>query len=177
MPRRRCARALPLPVLLCVAYCLSAAASERRLGGGVNLGFGPDADRLGMHVDVGLLDRPLQYGKRWTVSIEGGLSFWDASRPGQHGHAWQLSGVPFVRLYGRSGWYVEGGIGASVFSEQSLGTQELGSAFQFCNHLGGGMEWGAHHRLGLRLSHFSNGRIADPNDGLDIWQLAYTHRF
>ncbi|HEY0505868.1 MAG TPA: acyloxyacyl hydrolase [Lysobacter sp.] len=157
--------------------CAPATATER-LFAGANVGFGPDADRLGVHADFPLLDRPLREGRRWTVSIEGGISYWDSSRPGPHQRAWQLSGVPFVRLHNRRGLYVELGIGASVFTERTLGTQELGSSFQFCDHLGAGVEWdGARHRLGLRLSHFSNGRIADPNDGLDLWQIAYTRRF
>lgn len=177
MPRRRCIPALIPMTLLSMLCCLPVQAAGRTLGAGANLGFGSDADRVGVHGDFGLLDRPLSHGRRWTVSIDAGLSLWNASRPGPHQSAWQLSGVPFVRWYARSGFYVEGGIGASVFSEQSLGTQQLGSLFQFCNHLGAGVEWRSRHRVGLRLSHFSNGRIADPNNGLDIWQLAYTRLF
>jgi len=84
-----------------------------------------------------------------------------------------MSAVPFVRFW-RGRFYGEFGIGASFFSERSVGTQELGSSFQFCDHLGAGYEWSDTQRLGIRLSHFSNARIASPNDGLDLIQIVYT---
>ena len=173
-PRRpRLLYVLPLSTALLVHSPAQGTQTEVRNGLGANIGFGPDAERLGVHWDAALLDRPRQHGRRWTISVETGLSRWRTSDNGRQ-HAWQLSGVPFVRLWGRNGAFAELGIGASVFSERSLGHQQLGSSFQFCNHLGAGFQWNEMHRIGVRLSHFSNGRIADPNDGLDIWQLTYT---
>lgn len=154
------------------SYSPSAASSESAGGWGTNLGFGPDADRFGAHVERALMERESSAGHRWTVALEMGLSQWQAKKDGRK-RAWQVSGVPFVRLW-RGQLYGEFGIGASFFSERSVGSQQLGSSFQFCDHLGLGYQWSGKHRLGVRLSHFSNARIASPNDGLDLVQVVYT---
>lgn len=171
-PSRLLRRALGCTAIAIGLCPACAASSEGQALFGTNLGFGPDADRFGAHLERGVVDRASRTGHRWTFAVEMGLSKWTTSKDGRKS-AWQMSAVPFVRLW-RGRFYGEFGIGASVFSVRSVGTQELGSSFQFCDHLGAGYEWSGTQRLGIRLSHFSNARIASPNDGLDLIQIVYT---
>lgn len=171
--RRDLSPALLLTAVISSLFAQPAAASlETRMGFGTNVGVGPDADRFGAHWEQGLLDRTSWAGNRWTMSLETGVSQWSTTEAGRQ-RAWQLSSVPFIRIW-RGRAYGEFGIGASFFSERSVGTQGLGSSFQFCDHLGAGYELGSSQRVGIRLSHFSNARIASPNDGLDLVQVIYT---
>jgi Lipid A 3-O-deacylase (PagL). len=164
--------ALRLASLLVLGLPTPVLCTDRPTALGADVGFGPDANRLGAHVENLLYERDRPRGGRWTVSIEAGLSRWTTPDEGRKS-VWQLSGVPFVRIWG-SRLYGEVGIGASLFSDISIGGQQLGSNFQFCDHIGAGYEWPGGRRIGIRISHFSNGRIAKPNDGLDLVQVIYT---
>lgn len=172
-PASRVPGALALASLFSFGLPSPATCMERAVYFGANMGAGPEANRLGTHVETVLHERDRPGGGRWTVSLEAGLSRWTSPDEGR-GTAWQLSGVPFVRIRGER-FYGEFGIGASLFSRRSLGRQQLGSSFQFCDHIGAGYQWPDGRRIGIRISHFSNGRIARPNDGLDLLQVVYSH--
>jgi len=139
---------------------------------GYDMGIGPDAARAGARLESVLFVREKSPAARWTVSLEAGLSHWSATGRGR-GAAWQVSAVPFVRFW-KERFYAEFGIGIGFFSHSSLGRQDLGSSFQFCDHIGFGYGLEQDRRLGFRLSHFSNARLARPNDGLDLVQMVYT---
>lgn len=153
---------------LLLACFLQRAEAGSAHGVGVSAAGGGDANRIGVHWDVTLLD-DTWHRKRYTLAVEFGLSRWNSDND-----AWQISGVPFLRLWLSGRLFVEAGIGASFFSESEVGGRQLGTAFQFCDHLGIGVQVSAKDRLSLRFSHFSNGGIAHPNDGLDVLQLTYT---
>ncbi len=74
-------------------------------------------------------------------------------------------------------FYIEAGIGATVLNHASFADKDLGSAFQFGDHIGLGFLVTPQSRLGLRYSHFSNAGIKTPNPGLDVTQVTYTYQF
>ena len=94
----------------------------------------------------------------------------------------QLSAVPTLRLSGLSGrgWYAELGSGPSmlmpVFHSREL---SFSTEFNFESHLAIGRTLGGRgeHDLGLRIEHFSNAGIRDPNPGMDFASMRYTYRF
>ncbi|CFN83565.1 lipoprotein [Bordetella pertussis] len=90
---------------------------------------------------------------------------------------WQASAIPMFRWWTGERFYIEAGIGATVFSSTSFADKRIGSAFQFGDHIGLGFLLTPSNRIGLRYSHFSNAGIKEPNPGLDIVQLTYTYQF
>ncbi|MGB4466688.1 MAG: acyloxyacyl hydrolase [Azovibrio sp.] len=86
--------------------------------------------------------------------------------------------TPFARWRFASNTGIEFGIGANVFSGTHLGDKEISTAFQFSSALGlfhrlEGSPWG----LGLRLTHYSNAGIKDPNPGQNYLQLRASYVF
>lgn len=106
-----------------------------------------------------------------------GASYWWADGSRSPGHVWQASAIPMFRWWTGERFYIEAGIGATVFSSTSFADKRIGSAFQFGDHIGLGFLLTPSNRIGLRYSHFSNAGIKEPNPGLDIVQLTYTYQF
>jgi len=124
----------------------------------------------------------------WTYRFEGGGSqldlvgelgaaYWHASGSRAPGNAWQLSATPLLRWTWADRYYLEAGIGATVFSHASFADKNLSTAFQFGDHIGMGMFLTSNSRLGLRFSHYSNAGIKRPNPGLNILQLNYSLQY
>lgn len=94
----------------------------------------------------------------------------------------QVSVVPTLRLTGWSGrgWYGEIGSGPAmlmpVFRSRH---RSFSTEFNFQSHLALGYTLGpaSQHDVGLRIEHFSNAGIRDPNPGMEIASLRYTYRF
>lgn len=79
---------------------------------------------------------------------------------------------------GKKGFYAEAGIGAHLFSsdyEEGL-DQRFSTRFQFGDHVGIGYVLQNGLDLSLKLQHFSNGGIQQPNPGVlfGILKLGYT---
>jgi len=74
--------------------------------------------------------------------------------------------IPFL-ITRRVSPFVEYELGTALISETRIGDRNLSTVFHFKNQLGLGlkMNWGS---LFVRVSHFSNGRLRQPNDGIDI---------
>ena len=110
---------------------------------------------------------------------EFGLSYWwtnQQSDPGYKDSVWQISAIPMFRYWATQKLYVEAGIGATAFSSTRFHDKNLSTAFQFGDHIGAGYQLTNNTRVGLRLSHFSNGGIKRPNPGINnvSLNLAYT---
>jgi len=94
----------------------------------------------------------------------------------------QLSVVPTLRLFGPSGrgWYGEIGSGPAmlmpVFQSRD---RSFSTELNFQSHLALGYILGsqAEHDIGLRIEHFSNAGIRDPNPGIELASLRYTYGF
>lgn len=76
-----------------------------------------------------------------------------------------------VRGKGNFQPYAELGLGAALLSRSDLGPKVFSTAFQFSQHAGLGLEFGGRFSVGWRFSHYSNGDIEMPNDGIDLHQL------
>src|SRR5690606_27828781 len=94
----------------------------------------------------------------------------------QHGpdvvrESWQASAIPLLRWWVSDRFYLEAGIGLTLFNHTQLGDHRLSTALQFGDHLGMGYQLTDHWRVALRVSHFSNAGIKRPNRGLNAYQL------
>ncbi|PLC49108.1 hypothetical protein CR159_14735 [Pollutimonas subterranea] len=147
-------------------------------GLGLRLGYYDDYRNISLfHETAPWWSHQLQNGwGRLDLNGELGLTYWDATH-GRPESLWQLSATPMLRWWPNEYVYTEIGVGATVLSRTSFADRNLGSAFQFGNHIGVGVLISQAHQLGLRFSHFSNAGIKEPNDGLDIVQLTYTYRY
>ncbi|HBO0349186.1 TPA: acyloxyacyl hydrolase [Pseudomonas aeruginosa] len=126
------------------------------------------------------------WSKRWWQSETGHLGgYWDAGYTYWEGGddasgAHSLSFSP-VFTYELSGWrytpYIEAGIGAAFFSKTDVGEQQLGSSFNFEDRLGVGLKLPGDKHIGLRVIHYSNAGIKDPNDGIESYSLSYRQPF
>lgn len=78
---------------------------------------------------------------------------------------------------GRVRPYGELGLGASLFSRDTLGGKEFSTHFQFSQHVGLGVDVGGAWSVGWQYSHYSNADIERPNDGIDFHQIIASVRF
>lgn len=90
-----------------------------------------------------------------------------------------VSAIPFLRCWPQQCWYVEAGIGATLFgrTRTRIGDKNSSSAFQFGDYIGAGYQLSKPQAGGLRYSHFFNSDIRKLNPGLDLIQLTYTYRY
>ncbi|MBC7392554.1 MAG: acyloxyacyl hydrolase [Variovorax sp.] len=110
---------------------------------------------------------------------------WHATPVVQDGHRnyLQIGVIPSLRYRlaeGTSPWFVEGGIGAVVM-EHLYRTPEhqFSTAFQLTEALGVGRSFGdrGQHEVSLRVQHFSNAGIKEPNPGENFYKVRYGYRF
>ncbi len=77
-------------------------------------------------------------------------------------------------------WFLEAGIGANLLAPVYRNRDKrFSTTFNFGDHLAVGWYFGPQrrHELALRLQHFSNAGIKQPNPGEDSVQLRYLARF
>ncbi|MGE0314674.1 MAG: acyloxyacyl hydrolase [Lautropia sp.] len=147
-------------------------------------GEGTDSLSLGLQWAPGPVWRPAP-----GLLLEGQLEFamgrWRArGADGVRSWAWvsQFSLVPVLRLRGvdTTGPYAEIGIGPSYLTPVYRSRDKrFSSRFQFRDHLAVGWTWGAgaRHDLSVRIEHFSNGGLDEPNPGINLVGVRYTWRF
>ncbi len=116
-------------------------------------------------------------GSRLDLLGEVGVAYWHADGSRSPGSAWQLSAIPLLRWTWSDRYYLEAGVGATVFSRTRFADKRISTAFQFGDHIGIGMHLNDQSRLSLRFSHYSNAGIKRPNPGLNILQLNYSYQF
>ena len=113
------------------------------------------------------------YASQWRAPAAGG---------GRRSYA-QLGAIATWRYRfdeGRSPWFAEAGVGASVLDgHYETSTRRFSTRFQFTEVLGVGRSFGARgaHEVSLRLQHFSNAGIRKPNPGENFVRLRYAFRF
>lgn len=126
---------------------------------------------------------PLWHMKLGSTRLElvgelGGSYWWASSAlPGFARHMWQLNAIPMFRWWPTERFYVEGGVGATAVSETKFHDKDISSTFQFGDHIGAGFKLADNMRIGLRVSHFSNGGMKKPNQGLNQVQLNFAMGF
>jgi lipid A 3-O-deacylase len=117
----------------------------------------------------------------WELSVSG----WSYPSMDGRQQAWlgQLGVVPTFRympLFGRSDWFAEIGVGAAATTRLYQTNQKrFSTRFNFADHIAVGLRFGAarEHELALRLRHFSNAGIKQPNPGENFVEVRYVHRF
>jgi hypothetical protein len=78
----------------------------------------------------------------------------------------------------RRGLYGEVGIGIHHLSgHYDNGGEQLSTRFQFGDHLGAGYVFDNGLDLGLKVQHFSNGGVKEPNSGVNFLVLKAGFRF
>jgi lipid A 3-O-deacylase len=119
-------------------------------------------------------------GGYWDLSVARwrGTQFQD--QPSAHQIMWGVGITPTFRLQSDSlkGLYGEAGIGIHYLSDHydNCGRQ-LSTRFQFGDHVGIGYVFRNDFDLGLRIRHFSNGSIKQPNDGVNFVSVRLSFPF
>jgi len=115
----------------------------------------------------------------WEVS----LGHWKSSNPGGKG-IWDVGLTPVFRLRQKETGgvrpYAEAAVGVHLISRTHVDNiRQMGSAFQFGDHIGIGMTFGERDQfdLGYRFQHLSNADIKQPNDGIDFHQIRFGYLF
>lgn len=110
-------------------------------------------------------------GGYWDLS----LAQWRGERfrniPGNTQNIASIGITPVFRFQNDSlkGWYAEAGIGAHLLSKlYDNNDRQLSTRFQFGDHIGIGYVFPNDADIGLKIQHFSNGGIKQPNDGVDF---------
>jgi hypothetical protein len=118
---------------------------------------------------------------RWEIAFGRWRTQFD---DGRRDRSWttQVSLVPTLRLTTPSGrgWYGEIGSGPALLIPVFQGRdRRFSTEFNFQSHLAVGYVLGdrGKHDLGLRIEHFSNAGIREPNPGMNFGSLRYTYRF
>lgn len=128
--------------------------------------------------------RPL-WGTQFSAYADLFLSGWHvASEVGDRRRNYvQIGAIATGRFRfdeGRSPWFAEVGIGATLLNHVfHAGDRNFSTAFQFTEVLGVGRNFGARgeHEVSLRLQHVSNGAIKQPNPGQNFARLRYAYRY
>jgi lipid A 3-O-deacylase len=122
-------------------------------------------------------------GGRLSSYVEASIGHWSAETPnGDRDTAAvsQFGLTPVLRWQAAdSPWFFEGGIGLNLIGPvYRSGQKRFSTAFNFGDHLAVGYQWGERrqHELALRVQHFSNAGIKQPNPGEDFGQLRYSVR-
>ncbi|KON81723.1 acyloxyacyl hydrolase [Azoarcus sp. PA01] len=126
----------------------------------------------------------VDFGSRWLQSSTGHLGgYWDAGYTYWEGdetasnHSLSFSPVFVYEFTGTTFRpYVAIGIGIAAFSSTEVEGNDLGSSFQFEDRLGFGVRF-ADQELGVRVIHYSNAGLKQPNDGVETYTVHYRLRF
>lgn len=112
------------------------------------------------------------------------LAQWRGTRhrdvPGQDQDITVVGLTPVFRFErtDKRGWYAEGGIGVSLWTElYNNDGNQLSTAFQFADHIGAGYVFDNKWDIGAKIQHFSNGGIKKPNSGVNLLVVKATYRF
>ena len=73
-----------------------------------------------------------QFGGNWgrlDLTPEFGASYWTADGSRTPGHAWQFSAIPMFRWWAGERFYLEAGIGATLFSTTRFANENISTAF------------------------------------------------
>lgn len=140
--------------------------------------------RTGDSTTVYRIGTQVDFGSRWLQSSTGHLGgYWDAGYTYWEGdetaanHSLSLSPVFVYEFTGqRFRPYIEAGVGVAAFTSTEVEDNDLGSSFQFEDRLGVGVRF-ADQEFGVRVIHYSNGGLKQPNDGVETYTVHYRVRF
>jgi lipid A 3-O-deacylase len=144
-------------------------------------GDGTDMFRVGVQWD---------WNKRWMQGQQWHLGgYWDlaagywhrSSLPGFNEDLFDVGLTPVFRIQRNDlrGPYLEAGIGFHFLSRTSLGDKRFSTSFQFGDHIGAGLRFGAkgQYDFGYRFQHLSNAGIKRPNNGINFHQVRFQYHY
>lgn len=144
----------------------------------------------GKHGDMARLGVQWDWSSRWLQGNEWHVGgYWDLAighwreraQPGQVGSLTEVGLTPVFRLQQNNlqGPYFEAAIGFHLLSKTSLANRRFSTSFQFGDHVGVGVRFGARgaYDLSLRFQHLSNAGIKHPNSGISFGQLRLAYHF
>jgi lipid A 3-O-deacylase len=115
----------------------------------------------------------------WDLS----LSEFRMNRYQNRAQSKNLTDVGFTPVFrfeadSKKGLYAEGGVGLNLMSHlYDNAGRRFSTAFEFGDHIGAGYVFSNGLDLGIRLQHFSNGGIKEPNSGANFAVLRVAYRF
>lgn len=169
-----------LLLFLSASVALAQSTSPGNNGGmGLNVGVGDKYNRVNLNYETAPF-YSYRFGGNWgrlDITGEFGVAYWRAHSGGHRASVWQFIATPMLRWWITDRFYVEGGVGPSIFTHTQFADKNISTAFQFADQIGLGYQLTKNSRLGLRYSHFSNANIKTPNPGLDVTQISYTYQF
>ena len=184
----------PLKHLAVLAFCLSPALAgafeDRALGAYVEAGGTPfhSSEPATYSAGAGIV---IPWSPTTGFSQGAQSFYWDLfvgnwharNDVGGHSNFAHVGGILNWRYRfseGHSPWFGELGFGASVMDRiYPTPQRQFSTAFQFTEVIGVGLSLGDHgrHEVALRLQHFSNAGIKEPNPGESFLRARYTYRF
>lgn len=145
-----------------------------------------DGDRAVKSVTVGLTRALYPFGltdaSAWSIYGEVLASEWfvNRARDGDRSHFTQFGFTPVLRYTFAAGVFVEAGIGLDVITPRFRDNDRTFSTkFNFADHLAAGVRFGQAraNEISLRVEHFSNGGIRNPNPGQNFVEVRYARHF
>lgn len=133
-----------------------------------------------------------RWENKWWQSNGSHLGgYWDLTLAQWHGTRFQnlpdhdqnltaIGVTPVFRFQSDTlkGGYVEGGIGVHYLSDlYDNNGRRLSTKFQFGDHIGAGYVFRNNLDLGLKIQHFSNGGIKQPNNGTNFMVIRMKYPF
>lgn len=145
----------------------------------LGLGVGEQYLRVAANYEMpSLWTAQLGFLGRVDLSLEAGLAFWGNTRGSVHDdELYQLTLLPLLRWWVCESFFIEGGVGPSVFNRHHFAGKNISTDFQFADHIGGGVRLADSLRLSVRYAHFSNGGIRRPNPGLNVIMVSLAYEF
>ncbi|SMG32034.1 acyloxyacyl hydrolase [Paraburkholderia susongensis] len=158
------------------------------------------ADQFGIQVAAGLGDHHVKkfdlgvaWDPNWTwwqigdwhfaLIGEAHVAWWHTNEGNVHGDIGEIGVTPVIRFIKASGLvrpFVEVGAGIRLLTSPTISSDfSLGTAFQFADMAGVGVQFGEHQQYlaGYRFQHISNGGIKEPNPGINFSQLYLQYNF
>lgn len=128
-----------------------------------------------------------QWNQQWFDSSVGHLTgywdlaytYWASGKNSNDEHSISISPVLVYefKTQGAIKPFIELGIGLAGFTGTRVGDKKLGSAFNFEDRIGVGLNIYDTHRVGLRAIHYSNAGLKKPNNGIESYSLYYSMQF
>ncbi|WP_457608597.1 acyloxyacyl hydrolase [Nitratifractor sp.] len=146
----------------------------------ITVNYGQSKD----HIDIYRIGLRRDFRSRWFESSvgylsgywEGSLNYWNGRGDENFGIALSPVFAYYFHLSETAKPYLEGGIGASLWSRTAMGPRDLSTHFLFEDRIGAGVRF-EHWDLAIRYMHYSNAGIKKPNDGIDIFLASVSYRF
>jgi lipid A 3-O-deacylase len=121
----------------------------------------------------------------WHFSLigEAHAAWWHTNEGNVHNDIGEIGVTPVIRFIKISGVvrpFIEVGAGIRLLSSPRISSDfPLGTAFQFADMAGVGVQFGNRQRYlaGYRFQHISNGGINEPNPGINFSQLYLQYNF